>query len=180
MPCDDVASLGYRRQCKSEEGGEVVSNLAGLEQGAQVLLFVVVVIIGQADHDPIVDARLPQHKSFQSPGSATVSIAKRVHCSNMVMGGHGLNNAVVFPELSPDGVAEGVKSITATVSTSRAPAAWRPEGDIVLEPPECSGLAVVVFTTSNDAPVDFQYELTIDGTVLGLGINLFVGRFGCP
>jgi hypothetical protein len=98
----------------------------------------------------------------------------------MVVGGHGLNNAVVFPELPSDGVAKGIKSITATVSTFRAPAAWRPEGDIVLEPPECSGLAVVVFTTSNDPPMDFQYELTIDGMVRGLGIYPFVGRFGCP
>ena len=129
---DCVASLGHRRQRKTQEWRQVVSALAGLEQSAQVLIFVVVVVIGQADHYPIVDAGLPEHKGFHGPGGAAVAVAKGVHCPEMVVGRHGLDNSIVLSELPADGVAKGLKSTLATLAAVRSPADWRSEGDIVL------------------------------------------------
>ena len=157
-----VASLGHRRQRKLQKRRQIVSVFAGFVQSGQVLVFVFVVVVGQADHDHLVDPGPPQHERFQGAGGAAVSVAEGVHRADVVVSGKGLDETVVTPKLSGDGGSEAVEGSAAFTAALGTPAQWRPEGDV---PPvrTCSArFAMIVVAFGHDAPVDFPDEIGTD------------------
>ena len=98
-------------------------------------------------------------KRFQCAGGASVAVIEGVHRAEMVVGGHGLDDAVVAPELSGDGLAEGFECFGELGAAFRAPADRAAESDVRSGAPQCAGLAMVVITAGDDAPVDVEDEL---------------------
>ena len=159
---DGVASRGHRRQRKLQEGSQIVSALSGFAQSSQVLVFVFVVVVGQADHDHVVDTGPPQHERFQGTGGAAVAVPEGVHRADVVVGGNGLNKAVVAPELSGDRGTEAGEGGAAFLAALSAPAAWRPEGDVPPVRTCAARFAMIIVASGDDAPVDFSDELRAD------------------
>ena len=158
-----VASIRNRWECEPEEWGQIMASNTGLEQSGQVFVFMFVIVVGQADHCPVIDASLPEHKSFHGSGGSAIAVAKWMHRTNVVMHGHCLYYAVVPPKLARNRVKESIKGLPAAITTFRSPATWHSEADIVIVSSKCSGLTMVVITSGYYPTVDLQNKLPVDG-----------------
>ena len=126
-----VATLCDGWQCEQQERGKVVLIPAGRVQRRPVLFCVLVVVVGEADHDHIVDVRLSQHEGFQRAGGAPVAVAKGMHRADVVVGSHRLNDAVMLGEFRGDCAREPVEGGQAAIASCDAPTARHPKDDVV-------------------------------------------------
>ena len=160
-----TATLCNRRQCEQEKWREVVTALPRFVQRRQVGVFVVVVVVGQADHHQVVDAGTPHHKCFHSAGRAPIAIAEGVHRADMVVGSQCLDNAIVLSKRAGNGPTKRVKSSAAIIASCNAATPRRPKGHIPRRVPQRARFTSIIVTTGHNAPVNFQDELGIDGPI---------------
>ena len=86
-----------------------------------------------------------------------------MHGADVVMYGHGLNNAVVPPKLACNRIKESIKGLNTAISAIRSPAARHPEAYIVIRTPESSWLAMVIVAPGYNPAMYVQYELPVYG-----------------
>ncbi len=145
-----------------------------------VLILVLVVIIGQADHDQIIDTGSAEHKGFESACGAPVAVSKGMHGPDLIMRCQCLHDGVVLLEFSGYSVAKAAERQTTIISSFDSTTSWRPESNIGSRPAQRPGFAVVVVAAGHDATMDVQYELTRNRTVGRLRAEPAIGRIGCP
>ena len=142
---------------------------AGFGHRRQVVVFMFVVVIRQANHHQAADTCLPQHERFQSARRAPVAVAKGVHRTDMVVSGQGLNNAVVFPKFPGNRGAKAAEGDLAPIATFNTAAARCAERNVPSCRPQGARLAMVVIATGHHAAVDVKYEFGSNGPVSRLG-----------
>ena len=98
----------------------------------------------------------------------------------MVVGGHRLDDTVAPPELSGHGLAESAECVGEFGTPFRAPADRTAKGNVRSGAPQRAGLAMVVITACDDAPVDVQDQLGGNRLASRQPAQPAVGRVGCP
>ena len=80
-------------------------------------------------------------------------------------------NERVVPAHFPGGGAQLRECPGALTASVCAPVPRQAEGDILISAPKSSRLTVIVIGAGDNAPVNFQYQFVVQGTVFGKSRN---------
>ncbi len=172
------ASFGYRFQCEQQKWSDVMPVPPRLIKRFQILFFVFIVVVGDADHDDIVHTGASQHERLKRASGTTIAVPEWVHRADMVVCGNGLDNRVMPPKLSCDCRTECIEGGLALIATISAAADWRPENYIPSVRTQGAGFAMVIVAAGYDAPVYVEDEVITYRTSRRLRLKPAVSSVG--